>query len=174
VVNNNNLIFNAALAGFLAGAFGGTVPTASAPASGLAGNQQSPWAGIAATAGIGQGFGPPVPAGGLAGSYGFTVPAAIPSSAVTAAEAAAAAWAKELDSLIPNDGTISGGAGVTLVPSTAAISSAQLAKTELAYKISFGFSVKRLSQDPVAADYALGAASAAVIYNLGVTGLTIG
>ena len=126
MVNNNNLIFNAALAGFMAGAFGGTYPI------GLTSGQ-----------------------------------AAVPL-------AAALAWAKELDSLIATDTTISGGSGVTLLPTSAAITSAQAAKTEAIQSISYAFSAGRSAQDPVQGDYANAAAAAVIIYNSIVSDQTFG
>lgn len=116
MANNNNLLYNAALAGFIAGAYGGTYPTS------------------------------------------------ITTGQIAPTLAAAQAWAKEVDSLIANDSTISGATGATLLPTTAAITAAQAGKVGLVQSLSYAFSAGRNSTDAVSTDYAGAAASLALVY----------
>jgi hypothetical protein len=106
---NNNLLLNAAIAGFLAGSTSGRSPVTVTP-NDLAGQQ-------------------------------------------TALVTAATAFATSLDGLIPNDGTISGPGGVTLLPSTPAIANAQTSKSGLLQTLCAGALSGRVGTDPVAADY---------------------
>lgn len=126
MANNNNLIFNAALAGAIEGtAFGRILTNATA------------------------------------GSYAAQV-------------AACAALATEIDAQIPNDGTISGGGGVTLPPTTAAITGAQAVKTGLIRGIAAAVTSGRNLTDATAGDYATLAAAAAALYTEGVASAAVG
>jgi hypothetical protein len=130
---NNNLLYNAAVGGTLAGATAGVKPISA-----------------------------------VAGSY-----------ATLAANVAAVA--QEVDSQIANDSTISGANGVTLAPSTAAIASAQAAKTALLAGICEGVFQGAPPLDAGGSNvagtpgtYAALAANIAALYTEQVTQLTIG
>jgi hypothetical protein len=99
-------------------------------------------------------------AGQLAGSFPITTT----SSKYTAIVAAASAYAEELDSQIANDGTISGGGGVALAPTTAAIQEAQLLKSQLVYGLSYAVFQGRPSNDAVEGDYTNLAEAVVAVY----------
>lgn len=66
---------------------------------------------------------------------------------------AAEAFATRVDTKIANDATISDGAGVALPPTTAAIQTAQLAKTKLMQSVCEALIDDRYYQSTTAADY---------------------
>lgn len=120
---NNNLLFNAALNGYLAGS--------------------------------------------LAGRSGT-------DPTVATIVTAAAAFATRVDSKIALDGTISGGGGVSLPPTTAAITDAQASKTQCMQAICAGLMGGRYNTDAVAADYDAIAITIAAQYTAALAGLVTG
>ena len=126
MANNNNLLFNAALNGALAGMNATRSPTS-----------------------------------GTAGDYAVTVNAA-------------KQFAVEVDSLIANDGLISGGGGVTLAASTAAITDAVCSKGGLLLAICTGLWIGKTAQSVTATDYAVIAAAAVAMYTQCIAQQTAG
>lgn len=126
MANNNNLLFNAAMSGAVAGMQSGRSPTST-----------------------------------TASDYATTINAA-------------KQFAVEVDSLIANDGAISGGAGVTLPPTTAAITSAQNAKVPLLATICKGLWEGKTAQSVTATDYLVMAGVAVAIYTQTIAQDTIG
>ncbi len=86
-------------------------------------------------------------------------------------------FATEVDSLIANDGTISGGAGVTLPPTTAAIQDAQLSKTQLMVAICMSVRAGQFQAPAtpvVASGFAVSAAAVVGLYTEVVASQSLG
>ena len=86
-------------------------------------------------------------------------------------------FATEVDSKIANDGTISGGAGVTLAPTTEAIQDAQLSKSGLMREICMAVRGQQFQAPPVpatAASFTVQAAAIAALYTEAIAQLATG
>jgi hypothetical protein len=109
----------------------------------------------------------------LASSQTGGFPVGITAGQLGPLESAAGAYATEVDAAIPFDAAISGAGGVTLPPTTAAITVNQNVKTQLIANLTQAFFSGRTGVDAVVGDYAGIATTVAVAYGVGVTGSTL-
>jgi hypothetical protein len=106
-------------------------------------------------------------AAAIAGSF----PVATSTSVYSGLESAALAFGEKVDSLVPNDATISQGSGIAAIPTTSAIQQAQLGK-EGAMRACVGAAVAgRFSQDGTESDWTALAQAVVTLYDAAIAGL---
>lgn len=94
---------------------------------------------------------------------------AVPAPAPTAAQIASAqAIASAVDTTLGIDATLASAAGVTALPTTAAIANALATKPALMFGICLAAGFQRVNVDPVAADSAAVQASIVAQYNAAI------